>query len=110
MLVLKLVKDSLFLNVLEAILELSDVANVDCSSTGLTLQAVDTDHVVIITLFFPAESFEHYKCQEHLRIGIPIDGMFKAIRCANKGDTITMSTDDENHNTITLSFKSPTCA
>ncbi|TVU48445.1 hypothetical protein EJB05_08082, partial [Eragrostis curvula] len=75
MLELKLVKESLFLNVLEAIIDLVDVASVVFSSTGLKLQAVDTEHVAVITLLFPADDFQHYHCDENLSIGIPIDNM-----------------------------------
>ncbi|KAL6609505.1 hypothetical protein ACP70R_039474 [Stipagrostis hirtigluma subsp. patula] len=107
MLELKLVKDSLFLKFLEAILDVVDVASVDCSSTGLKLQAVDTEHVVVITLLFPAEEFEHYHCDDDYSMGIAIDDMVKAIRCADKDDTITMKIGDENINTITLIFESP---
>uniref|UniRef100_A0ACD5UPN3 Uncharacterized protein n=1 Tax=Avena sativa TaxID=4498 RepID=A0ACD5UPN3_AVESA len=89
MLELKLVKESLFLNVLKAILDLVDMASVDCSSTGLKLQAVDTEHA-IIELLFPAEDFQHYHCDEYITMGIPIDDLVKAIRCADNDDTITI--------------------
>jgi hypothetical protein len=122
------VKESLFLNVLEAILDLTDVAkgfftgrkkfrhltgilffslltdkseiseiSAKCcqyyfpnSSTGLKLQALDPAQVAIIALLFPAEDFQHYHCDEYLSMGIPIDDMVKAIRCADKDDTITI--------------------
>uniref|UniRef100_A0ACD5X9G4 Uncharacterized protein n=1 Tax=Avena sativa TaxID=4498 RepID=A0ACD5X9G4_AVESA len=107
MLELKLVKESLFLNVLEAILDLDDVANVECCSTGLKLQAVDTEHIAIIDLLFPAEDFQHYHCDEYISMGIPIADMVKAISCADKDDTITIKISKENFDTITLLFESP---
>ncbi|KAL6618636.1 hypothetical protein ACP70R_033775 [Stipagrostis hirtigluma subsp. patula] len=107
MLELKLLKESRFFNFLEAILDLVDMANVDCSSTGLKLQAVDTEHVVVITLLFPAEEFEHYHCDDDYSMGIAIDDMVKAIRDVDKDDRITMKIGDENINTITLIFESP---
>ncbi|KAK3157807.1 hypothetical protein QOZ80_2AG0128370 [Eleusine coracana subsp. coracana] len=107
MLVLKLVKESLFLNVLEAMLDRVDVVNVDCSSMGLKLQAVDTGHITIIELFIPAKDFENYYCDEVLCVGIPVDDMVKTICCTDEDDTITIKVGDENFNTITLSFESP---
>ncbi|KAL6620834.1 hypothetical protein ACP70R_035973 [Stipagrostis hirtigluma subsp. patula] len=107
MLELKLVKESLFLSFLEAILDLVDVASVDCTRKGLKLKAVDTQHVAIITLFFPAEDFQHYHCDEYISMGIPIDDMVKVIRCADEDDTITIKVGDENFDTVTLLFESP---
>ncbi|CAO2168500.1 unnamed protein product [Urochloa humidicola] len=107
MLELKLVKESIFLKVLEAILDLADVASVDCSRKGLKLQAADTEHVRIITLFIPSKDFKHYDCKKSISMGIPIDGMVKAIRCANDDDTITIKHSNENFDTVTLSFESP---
>ncbi|CAN6335497.1 unnamed protein product [Urochloa humidicola] len=107
MLELKLKKESRFLNVLEAILDLVDVASVDCFSTGLKLQAVDTEQVAMISLLFPANEFQHYICNEKLSMGIPINEMVKAIRSSDKDDNITIKVCDANFNTITLSFGSP---
>ncbi|CAL4963189.1 unnamed protein product [Urochloa decumbens] len=104
---LKLEKESLFLRVLEAILDLVDVASVDFFSTGLRLQAVDTEHVAVISLFFRAEEFPHYSCEENSSFCIPIDDMVKAIRTADVDHNITIKVDDENFDTITLSFESP---
>ena len=68
---------------------------------------MDPAQVAIIALLFPTEDFQHYHCDEYLSMGIPIDDMVKAIRCADKDDTITIKVGDENFDTITLSFESP---
>ncbi|CAO2182875.1 unnamed protein product, partial [Urochloa humidicola] len=107
MLQLELKKESRFLNVLEAILDLVDVASVHCSSTGLKLQAMDTEREAIISLLFPTNDFLLYSCDKEHSMGISIDEMVKVIRCAEKDDTITIKVDDEIYETITLSFKSP---
>ncbi|TVU47571.1 hypothetical protein EJB05_07177 [Eragrostis curvula] len=104
---LKLGKENLFPNVLEAILDLVDVASVYCSSTGLTLQAVDAKHVGGITLLFPPEVFQHYRCDSDVSMCIPIDNLVKAIRSAHKDDVITMVFDEYSYDSITLHFDSP---
>ncbi|CAL4975848.1 unnamed protein product [Urochloa decumbens] len=103
---LQLKNDSLFLDVLESILDLVDVASVDCISTGLRLQAVDTEHVAMISLLFPPEFFSSYNCEKNRSICIPIDNMVKAIRSSNKDDIITIKVGKENLD-ISLSFESP---
>ena len=48
--------------VLEAIKDLVTDANFDCSSTGFSLQAMDSSHVALVALMLKAEGFEHYRC------------------------------------------------
>ncbi|WVZ48744.1 hypothetical protein U9M48_000160 [Paspalum notatum var. saurae] len=103
MLELPLVKGDPFHHVLEAILDLSDVAHVVCTRRGLNLQAVDTKRAAIVSLLFPAEDFKGYTCDEYISMGIPIRDLVKAIRCGDK-DTITLKVGEEN---ITISFVSP---
>ncbi|GJN18871.1 hypothetical protein PR202_gb06081 [Eleusine coracana subsp. coracana] len=106
MLELKLEKENLFLKVLEAILDLVDVAHVDCSSKGLKLQVVDKEIVALIVLLFGPKNWQHYHCDEDFSMGIAIGDLVKAVRCANEGDTITIKVGDKNCNTINLSFES----
>ncbi|WVZ48741.1 hypothetical protein U9M48_000159 [Paspalum notatum var. saurae] len=70
MLELPLVKGDPFHHVLEAILDLSDVAHVVCTRRGLNLQAVDTKRAAIVSLLFPAEDFKGYTCDEYISMGI----------------------------------------
>ncbi|CAL4968892.1 unnamed protein product [Urochloa decumbens] len=108
MLELQLIKGSLFENVLEAIVDLVNQASVNCSaSTGFSLMAVDTKSVAILSLLFPSEVFQHYRCDEDCSMGIAIADMVKALRCANDDDIITIKADDSNYNDITLTFESP---
>ncbi|TVU47562.1 hypothetical protein EJB05_07168 [Eragrostis curvula] len=109
MLELKLVKESLFLNVLEAILDLVAVASVSCSSTGLKLQAMDAKGVAFISLLIPAKEFQFYHCDKDLSMGIAIGDMVEAIRSADKDGTITIKASDENFRNITVSIESPEC-
>ncbi|XBH88205.1 hypothetical protein VPH35_075509 [Triticum aestivum] len=107
MLELPLVKGDPFHHVMEAILDLSDVAHVVCTTRGLNLLAVDTKHLAIVSLLFPAEDFKGYTCDEYISIGIPIRDLVNAIRCGDDKDTITLKVGEENFGTITLSFVSP---
>ncbi|CAL5027108.1 unnamed protein product [Urochloa decumbens] len=105
MLELELKKGSLFEKVLEATLDLVDQASVNCSSTGFSLRAMDTKLVAIVSLLFPSEVFERYRCDDDHSMDISIADMVEALRCANKDDVITIMADD--YNGITLTFESP---
>uniref|UniRef100_A0A8R7PSW7 DNA sliding clamp PCNA n=1 Tax=Triticum urartu TaxID=4572 RepID=A0A8R7PSW7_TRIUA len=107
MLELRMAKGSIFEDVLEAILDLVNVANVDCSSKGFSLQALDTEHVVFLSLFFPSEVFKSYRCNEDRSMGIAIADMVNLLRASNDGDIITIKVTDENFEDITITFESP---
>ncbi|XP_037426914.1 uncharacterized protein LOC119292184 [Triticum dicoccoides] len=107
MLELPLVKGDPFHHVMEAILDLSDVAHVVCTTRGVNLQAVDTKRAAIVSLLFPAEDFKGYTCDEYISIGIPIRDLVNAIRCGDDKDTITLKIGEENFKNMTLSLVSP---
>ncbi|KAF7028805.1 hypothetical protein CFC21_040667 [Triticum aestivum] len=104
---LKMVKGSTLQGVLEAILDLVNVANVDCSSEGFSLQALDTEHVVFLSLFFPSEAFQSYRCDEDRSMGIAIADMVDFLRSSNDGDIITIKATDQNLEDITITLESP---
>ncbi|XP_048568060.1 proliferating cell nuclear antigen-like [Triticum urartu] len=104
---LTMAKGSILQGVLEAILDLVNVANVDCSSKGFSLQALDTEHVVFLSLFFPSEVFRSYRCDEDCSMGIAIADMVDLLRASNDGDIITIKVTDQNFEDITITFESP---
>jgi proliferating cell nuclear antigen len=66
----KLVQGSLLKKVMEAIKELLNEASFDCSSDGITLQAMDNSHVSLVSLCMEAEGFEQYRCDRNLTMGM----------------------------------------
>jgi proliferating cell nuclear antigen len=106
MLELRLVQGSLLKKVLEAIRELVNDANFDCSGTGFSLQAMDSSHVALVALLLRAEGFEHYRCDRNLSMGMNLNNMAKMLRCAGNDDIITIKADDGS-DTVTFMFESP---
>ncbi|XP_077226111.1 proliferating cell nuclear antigen-like [Tasmannia lanceolata] len=106
MLELRLVQGSLLKKVLEAIKDLVTDANFDCSSTGFSLQAMDSSHVALVALLLRSEGFEHFRCDRNLSMGMNLNHMSKMLKCAGNDDIITLKADDEG-DTITFMFESP---
>nr|AFK35205.1 unknown [Medicago truncatula] len=107
MLELRLVQGSLLKKVLESIKELVNDANFDCSSTGFSLQAMDSSHVALVALLLRSEGFEHYRCDRNLSMGMNLNNMAKMLKCAGNDDIITIKADDGS-DTVTFMFESPT--
>ncbi|EFJ22006.1 hypothetical protein SELMODRAFT_105735 [Selaginella moellendorffii] len=106
MLELRLVQGSLLKKVLEAIKDLVNEANFDCSSTGFSLQAMDSSHVALVALMLRSEGFEHYRCDRTISIGMNLTNMAKMLKCAGNDDIITIKADDGS-DTVTFMFESP---
>ncbi|KAJ6303062.1 hypothetical protein OIU77_017023 [Salix suchowensis] len=94
MLELRLVQGSLLKKVLEAIKDLVNDANFDCSSSGFSLQAMDSSHVALVALLLRSEGFEHYRCDRNMSMGMNLGNMSKMLKCAGNDDIITIKGDD----------------
>lgn len=92
--------------ILEAIKELVNEANFECTNAGISLQAMDTSHVALVGLLLRADGFDHYRCDRSLSLGINLTSMAKILKCAGNEDTMTLKAD-EDKDIITFMFESP---
>lgn len=102
----RLVQGSLWKKILDAIKDLLNEAKWDCNASGVTLQAMDSSHVSLVSLNMRSEGFDTYRCDRNLSMGINLGSMAKIIRCAGNDDVITIKTGDDA-DTVTFVFESP---
>ncbi|KAM0949466.1 putative proliferating cell nuclear antigen, PCNA [Dioscorea sansibarensis] len=102
----RLVQGSLLKKVVEAIRELVTEANIDCSSTGLSLQAMDSSHVALVALLLRSDGFEHFRCDRNVSMGMNLANVSKILRTAGNDDIITLKADDDG-DLLTFMFESP---
>ena len=91
---------------IESIKDLVTDANFDCSSTGISLQAMDSSHVSLVALHLRAEGFEHYRADRNLSLGINLGSMSKILKCAGNDDIITLKAEDSGDN-VSFMFENP---
>ena len=63
--------------IMEAIKELVQEANFDCTPKGISMQAMDTSHVSLVALFLGAAGFTPYRVDRPLSLGITLASMVK---------------------------------
>ncbi|XP_045211819.1 proliferating cell nuclear antigen-like [Mercenaria mercenaria] len=102
----RLVTGSLWKKIIDAIKDLLNEAKWDCNTSGITLQAMDSSHVSLVSLNMRSEGFDSYRCDRNLSMGINLGSMAKIIRCAGNDDVITLKTGDSD-DTVTFMFESP---
>jgi len=88
----------------EAMKDLVTEANFDCSSTGISLQAMDSSHVSLVGLLLRADGFDHYRCDRNISLGINLSSMSKVLKCCNNDDIVTLKADDQA-DTMTFMFE-----
>jgi len=88
----------------ESMKDLVTEANFDCSSTGISLQAMDSSHVSLVALLLRADGFDHFRCDRNISLGINLGSMGKVLKCINNNDIVTLKADD-NADTMTFMFE-----
>jgi len=102
----RLQEASLLKKILDAVKDLVTDANIDCSATGMALQAMDSSHVSLVALELTAEGFASYRCDRGLQLGLNLGHMSKMVQCANNDDCVTMKAQEEG-DTLDFTFESP---
>jgi proliferating cell nuclear antigen len=88
----------------EAMKDLVTEANFDCSTTGVSLQAMDSSHVSLVALLLRADGFDHFRCDRNISLGINLASMGKVLKCCNNDDIVTLKADD-NADSMTFMFE-----
>ncbi|CAN8067600.1 unnamed protein product [Agarophyton chilense] len=81
--------------VLDAIKDLIQDANFDCSADGISLQAMDRPHVCLTTMTLRSQAFEVYRCDRPLSLGINLSSISKILKCAAAKDSVKIVANDE---------------
>jgi len=102
----RLLQGVILKKIMDSIKDLVTEANFDCSSTGITLQAMDSSHVSLVALFLRAEGFQQYRCDRNISLGISLASMSKVLKCAGNDDIITLKAEDSG-DSVSFMFESP---
>ena len=76
--------------IMEAIKDLVNEANFDCTSEGISLQAMDTSHVSLVSLNLNKAGFANFRCDHTVSLGITLASMAKVLKCGKDDDALTL--------------------
>jgi len=100
----KLKEASILKKIIEAIKDLVKTVNIDATSSGISVQAMDSSHVALVCLQLNEVGFKSYRCDRNLTLGLSIENFSKILKCAGNDDIVTMRADDEP-TTIRFTFE-----
>lgn len=101
----RLTQSSVLKKLLESVRDLVNQGNFDCSSDGISLQAMDDAHVALVTLSLRSQAFEMFRCDRSLSLGINISNFCKVLKCAQNDDSVKITADDEGADCAEFMFE-----
>ena len=82
---------SLFRKIIDSLKELVKMVNIEVNSKGMSIQAMDSCHVALVSLFLKEKSFKGgYICHKPLTLGLTIENVAKILKIAGNDDSLTL--------------------
>ncbi|ESX02155.1 Proliferating cell nuclear antigen [Ogataea parapolymorpha DL-1] len=86
---------SLLKKVIESIKDSVKLCNFNCSqSKGITVQAIDDSRVLLIALKIDSGSFQEFRCDRDLVLGLDLESLSKILKQGNNEDYLTIIAED----------------
>lgn len=101
----RLVEGRIFKQLIEAMKDLVQDANIDCTEDELSIQAMDSSHVSLVAVQLQSTGFDHFRCDRPVSLGFNSANMSKILKCAGNDDVITFKAEDDGDN-LMLMFES----
>lgn len=92
--------------IMGAIGDLVTDGNFDCSEKGISLQAMDSSHVSLVSMILRKEGFDPWTCQNDCQIGIHLEHLNKVLKCMGAKDELEFRYK-EGADEAEFVFKSP---
>lgn len=92
----QLAQGAVLKKIIDAMKDIVADANLDCSETGISLQAMDASHVSLVSLALRPELFSLYRCDNSKSLGVNFLSLSKIMKCASNDDKISMQADDDD--------------
>lgn len=79
---------------IDALKEILEDANLECTPTGIKINCIDNSRSVFVQC--ELSSFEHYECKQLIYIGINMAKLCKVIKMIGNSETISMWVDENS--------------
>jgi len=100
----RLEQGSTFKQIVDAIKDLVNDGNIDCTEDEISMQCMDSAHVSLVAMSLTSAAFSHFRCDRTLSLGFNSENMSKILKMMNKDDQLILKAEDEGDN-LTLMFE-----
>ena len=80
--------------IFEAFLELVKEVNIDVSPLGITIRALDTGNVALLSLTLESHGFTAYRCDQERRLGVNVATLVSIMRMTHADAEVILQADD----------------
>jgi proliferating cell nuclear antigen len=91
----KLAEALILKKIVEAIKDLVTDVNIDVTPSGISLQAMDSRHVALVSLTLGSAGFEEYRADRAITLGISVTNLAKVLKLASNEDKITLRAEED---------------
>lgn len=91
----KLEQGQVLKKIVDAIKDLVKSVNIDANQTGISMQAMDSSHVALVSFQLKEDGFQNYRCDRPMTLGVSIENLAKILKCASPDDIITMQAEED---------------
>jgi proliferating cell nuclear antigen len=102
----RLTQGKILKQIIEAIKDLVQEANIDCTDDEISIQAMDSSHVSLVSVSLRSGGFDHFRCDRPISLGFNAANMGKILKCAGNEDVITLKAEDDGES-LAMVFESP---
>jgi proliferating cell nuclear antigen len=81
--------------IIESIKDLVTDVNIDITPTGLSLQAMDSSHVALVSLNLQCSGFEHYRIDRAMTLGLSVSNLAKVLKLSSNEDSILIRAEED---------------
>ena len=85
-----------FKKIIDSLNALVQEVNLEAGSSGISLQAMDSAHVSLVSLKINETGFEEYRCDKNITLGLNLSDFSKILKMAKSDDTLTLKAEEEN--------------
>ena len=104
----KLAKSLILKKVLDSIKDLVSEASWECTESGMSLQAMDTSHVSLVTVNLNSDGFRKFRCDRNMMLGMNLVNLAKILKCSSNDDKLTLQAGySDDSDKIKLIFEAP---
>ncbi|SCU84495.1 LADA_0D01992g1_1 [Lachancea dasiensis] len=93
---------SLFKKIIDSFKDCVQLVNFNCNEHGIAAQAVDDSRVLLVSLSIGTESFQEFRCDRGVTLGVDLSSLSKILRCGNNNDNLTLIADDTPDSVLLL--------
>jgi len=102
----KFAQGNVLRKVVDALRDLVTEAKFEFSPTGISLQSMDSGHIVLVALELRADGFESYRCDRAIPVGMKMASLSKVVKTSGADDAVTLRAEDAG-GSLAIRFDAP---